>query len=103
MATSIRLSPELERRLDSLAARTGRTKAFYLRETIERGLDDVGDHYRSGPEADRPGSGARDDLAERRRGFLERAARLRGETAGRTHTPSEVLVREDRARRSETG
>jgi predicted transcriptional regulator len=40
MATSIRLAPEIERRLDALAARTGRTKAFYLREIIEQGLDE---------------------------------------------------------------
>ena len=45
MATSIRLSPEIEERLELLASRTGRTKAFYLREMIERGLDDVEDHF----------------------------------------------------------
>ena len=32
MATSIRLEPEIEKRLDFLATQTGRTKAFYLRE-----------------------------------------------------------------------
>lgn len=45
MATSIRLSPEIERRLDFLAAQTGRTKAYYLRELIEHGLDDLEDYY----------------------------------------------------------
>ena len=45
MATSIRLVPEIEQRLDFLASRTGRTKAFYLREIIERGLDDMEDYY----------------------------------------------------------
>ena len=45
MATSIRLAPEIERRLDALAARTGRTKAFYLREIIEQGLDEIEDYY----------------------------------------------------------
>jgi RHH-type transcriptional regulator, rel operon repressor / antitoxin RelB len=45
MPTSIRLAPETERRLDFLAERTGRTKAFYLREIIEHGLDDVEDRY----------------------------------------------------------
>jgi RHH-type rel operon transcriptional repressor/antitoxin RelB len=29
MATSIRLDPQLEQRLDQLAQRTGRTKAYY--------------------------------------------------------------------------
>lgn len=45
MATSIRLAPETEQRLDFLAAHTGRTKAFYLREVIERGLEDMEDYY----------------------------------------------------------
>ena len=45
MAASIRLAPETERRLDFLASRTGRTKAFYLREISERGLDDIEDYY----------------------------------------------------------
>lgn len=45
MATSIRLAPATERRLDSLAAQTGRTKAFYLRELIERGIEDLEDYY----------------------------------------------------------
>ncbi len=36
--------PETERRLDSLAAQTGRTKAFYLRELIERGIEDLEDY-----------------------------------------------------------
>lgn len=45
MATSIQLAAETERRLDFLAAQTGRTKAFYLRELIERGIEDLEDYY----------------------------------------------------------
>jgi len=45
MATSIRLPAELEQRLDDLAARTGRTKAFYLRQAIAEYLDDMEDLY----------------------------------------------------------
>ena len=45
MVTSIRLAPETEQRLDFLASQTGRTKAFYLREVIERGLEDMEDYY----------------------------------------------------------
>jgi RHH-type transcriptional regulator, rel operon repressor / antitoxin RelB len=45
MPTSIRLSAETEGRLDALARRTGRTKAFYLRELVERGLEDIEDYY----------------------------------------------------------
>ncbi|RAN73531.1 MULTISPECIES: ribbon-helix-helix protein, CopG family [Arthrobacter] len=39
MPTSVRLPPETEKRLDRLAASTGRTKAFYVRELIVSGLD----------------------------------------------------------------
>ncbi len=45
MATSIRLSAKAAQRLDFLAAQTGRTKAFYLRQMIESGLDDLEDYY----------------------------------------------------------
>ena len=62
MATSIRLAPEIEQRLDFLASQTGRTKAFYLRELIERGLEDMEDYYprcgRAGASAQRPGENA---------------------------------------------
>ena len=45
MATSIRLAAETEKRLNFLASNTGRTKAFYLRELIEQGLEDLEDYY----------------------------------------------------------
>ena len=45
MATSIQLTPDTERRLDLLVSQTGRSKAFYLREMIERGLEDLEDCY----------------------------------------------------------
>ncbi len=45
MPTSVRLSDETEKRLDALSAKTGRSKAFYLREMIERGLEDMEDYY----------------------------------------------------------
>lgn len=45
MATSIRLDPITEQRLNHLTTATGRTKAFYLRELVERGLDDLEDYY----------------------------------------------------------
>jgi RHH-type rel operon transcriptional repressor/antitoxin RelB len=47
MATSVRLSPSAEERLDFLAAHTKRTKAYYLREIIEHGLEDMEDYYLS--------------------------------------------------------
>ena len=45
MPTSIRLNPETERRLDDLASQTGRTKAYYLREIIEQGIEEMEDYY----------------------------------------------------------
>lgn len=45
MATSVRLDAALEHRLDFLASETGRTKAYYLRELIARGLDELEDYY----------------------------------------------------------
>ncbi|OBQ88186.1 CopG family transcriptional regulator [Mesorhizobium sp. AA23] len=45
MPTSIRLSPEVEHRLNDLVAMTGRSKAEYLRDFVERGLDDLEDYY----------------------------------------------------------
>jgi len=45
MATSVRLTKEVEQRLDYLASHTGRTKAYYLREIIEQGIEDMEDYY----------------------------------------------------------
>jgi RHH-type rel operon transcriptional repressor/antitoxin RelB len=45
MPTSIRLSAKDEERLTFLAEQTGRSKAFYLRQLIESGLDDLEDYY----------------------------------------------------------
>lgn len=72
MATSIRLSPKAEKRLDFLAAQTGRSKAFYLRQMIESGLDDLEDYYlaadilervRKGEEEIHSSAQVRNDLA----------------------------------------
>ena len=45
MPTSIRLDLAIEQRLDHLAATTGRTKAYYLREIVTKGLGDLEDFY----------------------------------------------------------
>ena len=109
MATSIRLAPDTERRLDFLATQTGRTKAFYLREIIERGIEDMEDYYLAADVVERLRQGRERvySAAEARKGrgnplqaFMERAARLRQKTAGRAHTPAETLIRDDRRRRA---
>ena len=45
MSTSVRLDPAIEQRLDHLASVTGRTKAYYLRELVVNGLEDLEDFY----------------------------------------------------------
>ncbi len=45
---ALRLPPEIEKRLDALAKKTGRTKSFYAREAILRHLDDLEDIYLPG-------------------------------------------------------
>jgi len=45
MAISVRLDVEIEKRLDHLAAQTGRTKAYHIREMIERSIEDMEDVY----------------------------------------------------------
>ena len=42
---SIRLDPETEKRLEDLAARTGRTKSYYVREALLDHLDEMEDRY----------------------------------------------------------
>ena len=42
---SIRLDPDIEKRLSKLARRTGRTKSYYARELIEGNIEDLEDRY----------------------------------------------------------
>jgi RHH-type transcriptional regulator, rel operon repressor / antitoxin RelB len=42
---AIRLPEKIEKRLDRLAKRTGRTKTYYAREAILKHLDDLEDIY----------------------------------------------------------
>jgi RHH-type rel operon transcriptional repressor/antitoxin RelB len=43
--TAIRLPDETYERLQALAARTGRTATFYIRQAIEKHLEDLEDIY----------------------------------------------------------
>lgn len=45
MALSIRLPVDVENRLKTLAAQTGRTKSFYITEAICEYIDDLEDLY----------------------------------------------------------
>ena len=42
---AVRLPPSIEKRLEKLARRTGRTKTFYVREAILEHLEDMEDLY----------------------------------------------------------
>lgn len=42
---ALRIDAETEKRLEALAARTGRTKSYYAREAILAHLDDLEDFY----------------------------------------------------------
>ena len=42
---AIRLDPEIEKRLEILAKKTGRTKTFYARAAILEYLQDLEDYY----------------------------------------------------------
>ena len=52
---AIRLTPNLEERLATLAKKTGRTKTFYAREAIEQHLEDLEDYYLAAESAKNPG------------------------------------------------
>jgi RHH-type rel operon transcriptional repressor/antitoxin RelB len=43
--TAIRLPDETYERLKALSARTGRTSAYYIREAIEKHIEDMEDLY----------------------------------------------------------
>ena len=41
---TVRMTPELRARLDELAAATGRSRSYYVRQAIEEFLDDRADY-----------------------------------------------------------
>jgi RHH-type rel operon transcriptional repressor/antitoxin RelB len=52
---TLRLSPEIEARLDALAKKTGRTKSFFAREAILRHIEDLEDFQLARRRLDRRG------------------------------------------------
>lgn len=52
---AIRLQPDIEKRLERLAKKTGRTKTFYAREAILQHMEDLEDYYLAAEGARNPG------------------------------------------------
>ncbi|MEK6249818.1 MAG: type II toxin-antitoxin system VapB family antitoxin [Planctomycetales bacterium] len=51
---AVRLPAEVEERIAKLAARTGRTKTFYIKEAILEHLDEMEDKYLALDRLERP-------------------------------------------------
>ena len=62
---ALRLTDDIEDRLDALAKRTGRTKSFYAREAIMRHLDEIEDGYLALDRLERGGGRVSLDYVER--------------------------------------
>ena len=52
---AIRLPPDVEKRLDRLSKKTGRTKTYYAREAIVDHIDDLEDYYLATDRLKKPG------------------------------------------------
>ena len=52
---AVRLPEEIEKRIAELAARTGRTKTFYVKEAIMEHLDELEDRYLALERLEHPG------------------------------------------------
>lgn len=66
---AIRLQPDIEKRLERLAKKTGRTKTFYAREAILQHLDDMEDYFLASAAAKNPGRVFTSDDAKRELGL----------------------------------
>lgn len=45
MSIAVRLTEDQEKRLDALAARTGRSRSFYVKEALETHLDELEERF----------------------------------------------------------
>lgn len=52
---TLRLPPDIEKRLDELARKTGRSKTFYAREAILNYLEDIEDYHLASSRFERGG------------------------------------------------
>ena len=78
---ALRLPPDIEKRLDALAKKTGRTKSFYAREAIMRHLEDIEDQQLASARVKRGGTRKGMNALERRTGATD-ADWLRSLSAG---------------------
>ncbi|MGH8453262.1 MAG: type II toxin-antitoxin system RelB family antitoxin [Nevskiales bacterium] len=68
---AIRLSPQIEKRLAALAAKTGRSKSYYARQAILDHLDDLEDYYLAVARMERSLTTLSLDEMERRLGLAD--------------------------------
>lgn len=67
--TAVRLDAATEKRLDTLAKKTGRTKSYYLREALNQHLEDMEDYYLAAEAAKNPGRIYTSEQAKRELGL----------------------------------
>ncbi len=69
---ALRLPLDIEKRLDALARKTGRTKSFYAREAILRHIEDIEDTYLARRRLARGGSRVTLETLEKKRKVRKR-------------------------------
>jgi len=68
---AIRLTPDIEKRLDALAKKTGRSKTYYAREAILEYLEDLEDYYLALARVEKNLPGLSLEEVEKRLGFAD--------------------------------
>ncbi len=66
---AVRLPPLVEKRLEKLVRKTGRTKTFYVRQAILQHLDDLEDYYLAVHRLEQDLPGIPQEEAQRRLGL----------------------------------
>ncbi len=78
---AVRLPPAVEKRLERLARKTGRSKTFYVREALLRHLEDLEDYYLTLQRLEHKLAGTPLEEVERRLGLSSGEPVRRGKTA----------------------
>lgn len=68
---AVRLPTEIQKRLERLARKTGRSKTYYVREAILQHLEDLEDYYLAVQRIEENLSGIPLDEVERRLGLAD--------------------------------